>query len=284
MQGLAFEQGAYGLRGVITAPWREEMRKALEESEVRELELNDGKGWRGDDLSFLSLLPQLRSFKILDLRIVSDEAIHTLHALRELTVVTYCENEINFSAFPELETCSLEWRTKASSLFDCMTLRDLFLNRYDGRDAVPLKNLLNLETLGIMNSPVETLEGLSVLKKLRSLRLGRLNCLKSLEGIQGLINLEELEIQRCRRIGSIQQAESLSKLRKFFLNDSGEIESLKPIAKLDRLEEVLFYESTNILDGNLTFVAQLPALSKTSFRNRRHYSHRCEDFNLNSRS
>jgi hypothetical protein len=212
------------------------MRKALEESEVRELELNDGKGWRGDDLSFLSLLPQLRSFKILDLRIVSDEAIHTLHALRELTVVTYCENEINFSAFPELETCSLEWRTKASSLFDCMTLRDLFLNRYDGRDAVPLKNLLNLETLGVMNSPVETLEGLGALKKLRSLRLGRLNCLKSLEGIQGLINLEELEIQRCRRIGSIQQVESLSKLRKFFLNDSGEIESLKPIAKLDRLE------------------------------------------------
>jgi hypothetical protein len=145
-------------------------------------------------------------------------------------------------------------RPKADSLFNCTSLKELFINRYDGKNIIPFTRLFNLVSLAILNAPIETLSGLSVLKKLRSLRLARLNCLTSLDGVEGLVNLEELEIQRCRRIGSVQQVGSLSKLRQLHLNDDGDIESLKPLTALNRLESILFYESTNILDGDRVIV------------------------------
>lgn len=226
------------------------MTRALVEADVVELELNDGKGWRGEDLSFLKLLPQSQSLKILDLKIRHVDEIHSLPALRK----------------------------GASSLFECLSLRELFVNNYDGKDILPFTRLLNLESLALLNAPIETLNGLGALQNLRSLRLGRLVCLDSLDGIEGLANLEELEIQRCRRIGSITPLTNLTKLRKLHLNDCGEIESLRPLSNLKQLESVLFYESTNIVDGDLTPLTQRPNLSVVSFQNRRHYSHRRESF------
>jgi hypothetical protein len=280
MEGLILEQGEYGRRAVITAPWRDEMTRALVEAGIVELELNDGKGWRGEDLSFLKLLPQLQSLKILDLKIRRIDEVHSLPGLRELELITYCDTGIRFSTFPHLQRCSLEWRKGASSLFECLSLRELFVNNYDGKDILPFTRLLNLESLALLNAPIETLNGLGALQNLRSLRLGRLVCLGSLDGIEGLANLEELEIQRCRRIGSITPITNLTKLRKLHLNDCGEIESLRPLSNLRQLESVLFYESTNIVDGDLTPLTQRPTLSVVSFQNRRHYSHRRESFGV----
>lgn len=278
MEGIVIEQGMYGRRAVIISPWREEMTKALLAADVLELELNDGKGWRGTDLRFLNLLPQLKSFKLLDLRIQSIDEIHSLHQLLELELITYSENEIRFSAFPLLQVCALEWQPKADSLFECSSLKELFINKYDGKDLSAFSGLVNLESLAILNSPVETLNCLSVLNHIRSLRLGRLVCLNSLDGIQELTDLEELEIQRCRRIGSIRQLTALTKLRTLHINDCGPIESLQPLTNLQQLQSVLFYESTDVVDGDLTPLTKLPNLAHVSFKNRRHYSHRREDF------
>jgi hypothetical protein len=256
------------------------MTSALIEAAILELELNDGKGWRGENVSFLRLLPQLQSLKILDLKIRNVDEIHSLPALRELELITYCDTEIRFSAFPQLQRCSLEWRKRADSLFACLSLKELFVNSYDGKYLLRFANLLNLESLALMNAPVETLNGLSMLKRLRSLRLGRLVCLESLDGVEELTDLEELEVQKCRRIGSIKPLAALTKLRKLLLNDCGEIESLRPLANLKQLQTVLFYESTNIVDGDLTPLTQLPDLSLVSFKNRHHYSHKRESFSI----
>jgi len=71
---------------------------------------------------------------------------------------------------------------------------------------------------------------------------------------------------------------SLVNLGILHLNDDGILESLGPIALLANLREVLFYETTNIADGNLAMLKKLPQLEKVSFQNRRHYSHKREDF------
>src|SRR5207302_5835563 len=146
------------------------------------------------DLSFLAMLPHLRSFKIIDFRIASVDPIHILHELQSLDVITYCRTEIRFSAFPKLESCALEWRPKATSLFDCTSLKELFVNCYDGTEVTPFTKLVNLESLAILNAPIENLSGLGRLKKLRSLRLANLKQLASLAGIERLANLEELEV------------------------------------------------------------------------------------------
>lgn len=275
---IALEDGKYGRRAVVVAPWSDEMTSFLLDKHVAEIELNDGKGWRGNDLKFLAELPHLRALRILDFKIQSVEPIHFLHDLRALEVLTYCRTEIRFSAFPRLEDCGLEWRPKATSLFDCMTLKALFVNNYDGKNTNPFVQLTNLESLALLNAPIEDLHGLAALEKLRSLRLANLKRLTSLAGIERLAGLEELEIHTCRRIRSIDEIGSLRRLRKLHLNNDGDIESLKPLAKLTGLESVLFYESTNIVDGDLSPLLGQRNLSRVSFQNRSHYSHRREEF------
>ena len=89
-----------------------------------------------------------------------------------------------------------------------------------------------------------------------------------------MTNLEELEIHACRRIRSIDEIGCLT----LHLNNDGDIESIKPLAKLGGLESMSFYESTNIIDGDLSPLLNQKNLSRVSFKNRRHYSHQREEF------
>ena len=275
---IKLEDGAYGRRAVIVAAWSDDMVKFLVDEQIVELELNQGKGWHGDDLKFLAELPQLRSLVIIDFKISSVEPIHFLHELRVLDVMTYCKTELRFSSFPRLEDCGLEWRPRATSLFDCTTLKKLFVNRYKGKNTEPFAKLSKLESLEILNAPIDDLRGLSALAKLRSLRLAGLRCLASLAGVERLTNLEELEIDTCRRIPSIDEIGCLHRLRVLHLSNDGDIESLKPLSKLRRLTSVTFVESTNILDGDLSPLLEQTNLTRVAFRNRRHYSHRSDEF------
>lgn len=278
IRDVILEDGEYGRRAVVSPEWSPDTTDYLLSNEVVELELNHGKGWRGIDLSFLDELPRLRSLKIIDYRIPSVYPVHSLHELRSLTILTYCKTPIRFSAFPQLEECSLEWRSKSSSLFECTTIRKLFINRYKGRDIAPFAGLVNLESLQILSAPIQNLHGLGALKRLRYLRLGGLRKLGSLAGVEGLANLEELNIDTCRAIDSIEEISALSRLRRLHLSNGGEIESLKPLDTLNGLEAVTFVELTNILDGDLSPLVRQKNLRRVSFMNRRHYSHRREDF------
>jgi hypothetical protein len=278
MDGIMFEDGTFGRRAVVRSSWSNRFVEELKREGAVELELNQGKGWRGTALSFLAALPELKSFEIFDFNISDISPIHHLCKLRRLTASTYCSMAIDFSAFPELKSCGLEWRPKAGSLFQCATLSDLFLNRYKGKNVNAFARLSNLESLAILNAPIADLQGLRALTKLRSLRLSGLRCLKSLSGVEELANLEELEVHTCRAIRSIDEIRSLTHLKKLHLNNGGKIESLKPLAELTQLESVLFYESTDIVDGDLSPLLRLNNLARVSFQNRRHYSHRREDF------
>jgi Leucine-rich repeat (LRR) protein len=277
MNNIILETGIYGCRAVLNSFWSDQFIGYLTENGVVELELNQGKGWRGTDLSFLSGLRDLKAFEILDLNIKDITPIHCLNNLRRLGVTTYCSTGIDFSAFSKLESCALEWRRKATSLFDCTTLKTLFVNRYKGKAVAPFATLANLESLAILNAPIENLHGLSAMIRLRSLRLAGLRRLRSLAGIEGLANLEELEVNSCRSISSIEPVAFLTQLQRLYLDNDGNIKSLKPIERLGGLVSVAFPQSTNILDGDLSPLLRQRRLSCVAFKNRRHYSHRQED-------
>lgn len=138
--------------------------------------------------------------------------------------------------------------------------------------------LVNLEELSILNSQIENLQGISTLRNLKFLRLANLKRIASLKGVENLQKLEELEIQRCKGISTVFEVFRLSSLRRLLLLDLGNIASIGGIETLSDLEEFLLYESTNIVDGDISPVLTLKNLSKISFQNRRHYTHKREDF------
>ena len=274
MTSFLIEEGKCGRRLVVTSSWSDEMKQYILSNPIEELYLNYARGWKGKDLSFLTTFPGLKAFSIIDWNIDDISSIHALHHLRRLEISTYCKTEIDFSQFPALEECSLEWRPKAKSIFSCHTLKHLFLNRYSGVDTSKFSELAELESLSLANAPIRNLYGLESLKKLKFLGLYNLRKLEFLCGIEGLIHLETLEVNGCRSITSIKAVENLFNLRKFHFCDDGDIESLQPLASLTQLKEVLFYESTNIVDGDLSPLKKLKCLSNISFQDRRHYSHR----------
>jgi Leucine-rich repeat (LRR) protein len=278
--GLRLEDGAYGLRAVATGRWSDDLTRWAIDQGVSELELNDGKGGCGSDIRFLSDLSELRAFKIIDLRIQDVAPIHRLGKLLALEVITYCRTPIDFDAFPALEQCNVEWRPRTESLFRRSTLKRLCVNRYAGRDVSPFGQLTALDSLSILTAPIHDLKGLGSLMKLRHLRLGNLRRLTSLSGPEQLVNIEELEIHTCRAIRSIEEIGQLTNLRRLSLSNDGEIDSLRPLAYLVSLESLVFYESTNVVDGDLSPLLGLKNLSNVAFQNRRHYSHRREDIEL----
>jgi Domain of unknown function (DUF5076) len=110
------------------------------------------------------------------------------------------------------------------------------------------------------------------------LRLGNLRLLRSLEGVENLLKLQRLEIQTCRAIRSLKSLSYLEGLEVLNISNDGELDSLTPLKELPNLHTVLFYESTNIVDGDLSPIFLNRNVSLVAFQNRRHYSHKREDF------
>lgn len=275
---VAFVPGTYGRRALLRGDWDDRMADFLKAFDVVEIELNMAKGWYGTNLSFFSKLPWLLSVEILDMRLQDVAPVHELHKLKELEITTYCKTPMDYSCFPELERCGLEWRPRSESVFDCTTLKKLFINRYKGKDTDCFSRLVNLEDLTLLNAPIRNLLGLKSLVKLQRIRIGLLRQLGSLTGIEQLVNLRELDINTCRRFRSLAPIESLMRLEKLFFSNCGEIESLRPLSKLTNLNWIGFCESTNILDGDLLPLMNLPNLERLSLKNRRHYSHKRQEF------
>jgi Leucine-rich repeat (LRR) protein len=219
----------------------------------------------------------LASFTIIDFTIADVSPVNLLTSLRALDVNTYCKTELRFSQFPLLENCALEWRPKASSLFEHTGIRDLFINKYPGKDLSAFSKMASLKSLALASPRLATLKGVEALTGLTFLGIYVARRLTSLHGLEVLTNLERLEVNNCRHIGSIASIAGLRRLRQVHICTDGDIESIRPLENLEDLEVFLFYESTNVLDGDLSVLKRLPKLRTVAFMERPHYSHRRSD-------
>lgn len=278
MNNIIFEKSFYGKRAIINGVWDDSYIELMKEKNVDEIELNDGKGWNGNSVTFLKHFPNLKSLIIIDLKIKSVDSIYYLTKLKKLELVTYSKIPINFNIFSELEECVFEWIKDSESLFELVNLKTLFINNYSVKNDDSFSNLINLKELTIYNSKIEKIEQISKLKNLEKLRIANLSKIKSLKGIDQLTNLEELEIKKCKAISSVSEIFYLEKLRLLHLIDIGSILSIRGIENLSKLEDFMFYESTNVIDGDLTPITKLKKLNKVSFQNRKHYTHKREIF------
>lgn len=274
------EIGKYGKRIILTSEWDDKYIEYITANSIKEITLNHAKGWKGSDLSFLKYLKgkDILKIEILGWNIQDISQIHYLHDLKSLHIDTYDKTEIDFSKFPQLEECMFGWRPKAKSLFECKTLKLVSISSYTSKDTSEFSKLINLESLSIANSPVADLQGLKNLNKLKFLGLYYLRKLPSLSGVENLINLEELEINTCRQLNSIKEIGNLTNLKKLELCNDGDIDTIKPLESLTELESFLFYESTNIQDGDLAPILKMKKLKKIAFQNRKHYTSQREEF------
>lgn len=278
MNNIEFGQGKYGTFAILKSGWQESYKDILLKKDIVELILNDSKGWKGENVDFLEFFPKLKSLTIIDLKIKSVDSVKHLHDLVSLNLSTYSKKPIDFTSFPKLKKCGFEWIKGSDSLFTCKGLESLGVGSYNQKNTDGFAKLVNLKQLSILNSPIENLKFLSSLGKLEYLCLANLKNITSLEGIDSLNKLKDLEINLCKKIQSISNLFSLKNLTKLALINTGNIDSIKVIENLTKLESFVFYESTNVLDGDLAPLFKLKKLSKISFQNRKHYTHKREEF------
>jgi len=169
------------------------------------INLNYIRNWRTD-------LEPLRGSKTMKYLIVNDyppsrqydySAIHLLHNLLHLSVNTSDKKEIDFSAFPNINSVTLRWRPKASSLFHCTQLQDLFLGNYTAKDLSQLSELINLKYLRINLGSVVSLKGLRHIVGLEELMLMQATKLEDIDDILELKHLKRLRIDNCKRVKNI---------------------------------------------------------------------------------
>lgn len=113
---FTIEEGGRGPSMVLRGAWRGEYADVVRRRGVVELVLNYALGWKGRDVEFLSQVDSLQGLSIIHRTIDDVSPIHVLRALRSLKVSTYCDTSIDFTQFPQLEECTLEWRAGAKSL------------------------------------------------------------------------------------------------------------------------------------------------------------------------
>ncbi|CCQ90855.1 hypothetical protein NITGR_430022 [Nitrospina gracilis 3/211] len=136
------EKGIFGKKMVVKGKWKDKNKIVLIEQNVKELELNSGKGWKDRRVDFLKNLDFLQSLTIRGIGepIEDISGIHYLNQLKYLDVETYCKTKIDFFCFPKLEECVFEWRPKSESLFGCTKLKKLWINSYKNETQRTLKH------------------------------------------------------------------------------------------------------------------------------------------------
>lgn len=268
--------GRYGPRITMHGPWTRHALRAAHQHQIREIELNHAKGWprQGVDYSFLSDLPDLEAIEIVTMGADEIGAVNGLSKLRYVALETYCNTPLDFASWPLLEECAIEWRAAARSLFDHRAVRRVFINKWnEGRDLQAFSEMTQLESLRLYSpTRLESLAGIEGFGRLEGLEIALARKLSGLGGVEHLVSLRHFELNTCRNIGCIAPLSSLRRLRELHLINCGVIDTIRPLAGLPNLERFLFYESTDIADGDLSPLKSLPNLKSVAFQERPHYS------------
>lgn len=258
-----------GLRAlvVLEGGWRDEYEERLQDLEALSISV------RGDDLSFLERVPHLRGL-VLNAGEARDlSPVAALRGLETLTlnVAAKPRIELDLSAFAALRTLRMYWNPGFESVFACRSLESLYVFGPPDPDLARFGQLPHLRRLELSQGRrLQTTRGVGPVRFLGLYQQGGLSELAELPA------LEELAIEGARKLGAIDAVAGLP-LRRLTLANCGDIASLAPLAGMDTLEELFAWESTRILDGDLSVLLTLPRLRTVALRDRREYRPRVSE-------
>lgn len=257
---------------VVTGPWNDEMRQAVESGVADRVVLNAALGYDEPDLHFLQSLP-VRELVILDRRIVDLAPIYPLApTLERLAVEIHPTATVDVAALPNLRALGASWVQVAGTIAAGARLRRLAVAAYRPEDLTALAVLPALTSLQMKERPrLRSLRGLDAFPELERLGIFGASRLDDVTDLRGRDRLTRLELEGCPRISSVADLAGCTGLRVLNLAEGGALTSAAPLADLVELEELYLYGTTKFVDGDLSALAGLPRLQALRMQNRRHY-------------
>jgi Leucine-rich repeat (LRR) protein len=174
----------------------------LQLGDVLAVRLSYAAGFRGSDLSFLSLFPQLRSLEVYSPEVKELQPLSSLRKLEVLGLQTAAKIKFKNEWYPFLRVALLQWRSGMDELLSCEQLQYLNVTNLPFTDLLPLVKLSRLERLSITSRKLVALSGLECLRSLKELDLYACPNLASIELVAQCPNIVKLEVESCRHIAS----------------------------------------------------------------------------------
>ena len=261
---------------VLKAPWSDNFIDVIKEENISVLRLTESMGWKNKDISFLEKLQDigLRGVEIYAWDVKDIMPLQFIPYLEYLGLQCEFTKAPDFSNFNKLKICKLHWRPKAKTVFGCSNLKHLNVTNYPSEDLQELKNITGLKRLQITSRKLLSLVGIESLRSLSILDLAGCTKLETLTGIERCQELQVIELENCKKVNDISRLGELEKLREVLLTDCGKVKSLRPLANCRLLENLTFAGDTNVEDGQLSPLLNIPELKSMWFVDKRHYSHR----------
>jgi internalin A len=254
---------------VLEGGWRDEYANVIEAHGLAVLSIMV----RGSDLSFLSRVPSLRGL-VLNAGEVRDlSSVQALPRLETLTLNTPSKPrlELDFGAFPLLEKLRLYWNPGFESLFSARRLESLFLFGPPDADLGRFAALSGLKRLELSQGrKLVSTAGVPPVEFLGLYQQG------ALEELVLPASLRVLAVESCKKLTSLDAVSGLS-LSRLKVANCGDIESLAPLRGMSSLEEFLAWESTRVLDGDLSVLLDLPRLRLIGMQDRTSYTPRVKE-------
>lgn len=285
--GYSLEEIPEGTRLFLNGEWSPRIAELVQSGSIHTLVLNVAHGFRATSLDFIEEWPISRLdilAPLLDFAPVS----RLKSVLQSLHIEVYPKHPkadltLDLSGFTQLKDFGATWKTVENQISNLGAVTDLYVGGYGAEDLSPLSSASRLTRLRMKDRPrLESLEGVEAFGTLRHLSIQggtKLADISALGGSSTLRSLRVLTLETCRKISTLESLTEGVNLRFLNMGNCGELDSLAPVSGMQNLESLYLYESTNILDGDLSPLLMLPNLIDLRLMNRRHYTPQAPEVN-----
>jgi hypothetical protein len=276
--GYSLEETDKGTRLFVNGSWTLTIEDLVESGRICHLVLNSAHGFNEPTLDFLRQWPISRldvlARNIVDLGPIS-RLRHVLAGQSVMAVHPSSDGTLDLNGFESLRKLSVPWSLVRNQTDAMAQVTDLFFLNYQGMDLAPLAASKSLTVLRMKHYPqIRSLNGLGEFDRLHQLSIhgaAKLTDLSALRDSGTAQTLSELQLETCRKITVLDEIASATRVQFLNLGNCGEIASLKPLSDMSELRRLHLYESTKILDGDLTPLLALPRIEKLRMADRRSY-------------
>ena len=251
----------------------------IKENEIKSISIS-GMNYKENNVDFLSEIIDIEKLSIKSPFIKSFNGLSKLKKLNELNLGDV-ESEINLEKNSSIERLTVVMNKNVLGLNQLKNLKELRMWKYapKSKDLKELSSLEAIEELEIYQSPIKSLYGCGKLKKLKRLELYYMSKLEYIDEIDENVNsLKHLRIDSCKKIKNHEFVTKLINLELLAFDNCGVIPNIKFIKSLPNLKDFIFV-NTNIEDGDLS---PCSGLEYVGLLNKKHYSHKSEDFKKNN--
>ncbi len=273
--GIKFLDGLNADYIVLESGKMNDYLKYINDNKVKAIYLCQGYFF-DDNLDFLKECEHIEKVNITSSSIANYNGLKYLQKLKVI-LLEEPKGKVDLGINSTLEEIEIGMNKNIVGIENLKNIKKLSMWKYRPKDRnlSDIGNLISLEKLAIIQSPINSLKGSECLVNLKELKLGYLSNLYFIDSLEEIKeSIQVLEFISCKKIVNHEYIARLHNLEKLSFDSCGEVKTIKFIEEMNNLKFFAFM-NTNILDGDLN---PCKGLEYVAFTDKRHYSHKNSDF------